>query len=149
MLNDRLRVKIREEIGGTYSPSASSYTHYTFPGYGYFHASCVVDPAVAQKISDAIVAIGEDLATNGVTEDQLTRARQPTLASLRQARRTNAYWITNVVRRPQEKPAVLDNERTRLADLEAITAAELSALAKTYLGAAKVSRVTILPAPKS
>ncbi len=149
VLSDRLRVKIREEIGGTYSPSASSYTHYTFPGYGYFHASCVVDPAVAQKIADAIVAIGEDLANNGVTEDQLTRARQPTLASLRQARRTNAYWIASVLRRAQEKPAVLDHERTRLADLEAITAAELSALAKTYLGAAKASRVTILPAPKS
>ncbi len=148
VFSDRLRVKIREEIGGTYSPSASSYTHYTYPGYGYFHASCVVDPNVADKISEAIVAIGEDLAINGVTEDQLTRARQPMLASLRQARRTNAYWLSNVLRRPQEKPAVLDNERNRLADLEAITAAELSALAKTYLGASKVSRVTVLPAPK-
>lgn len=41
VLSDRLRVKIREEISGTYSPSASSTTSDTFPGYGYIHASCL------------------------------------------------------------------------------------------------------------
>jgi zinc protease len=149
ILSDRLRVKIREEIGGTYSPSASSTTSDTFPGYGYIHASCIVDPAMAAKISDAIVAIGEDLATNGVTEDELKRARQPALTSLRQALRTNSYWLSSVLRRPQEKPAVLENHRDRLTDTEAITPAELAALAKKYLGATRVSRVTILPQSKS
>jgi zinc protease len=148
VLRDRLRIKIREEIGGTYSPSASSFASDTYPGYGYFHATCIVDPAVAQKISDAIVAIGEDLATNGVTEDELTRARQPELASLKQSLRTNAYWLGSVLRRPQEKPAVLDNHRNRIAEIESITTVELSALAKQYLGANRVSRVTVLPAAK-
>jgi len=148
VLNDRLRVKIREEIGGTYSPSATSTTSDTFPGYGYIHATCIVDPAMAAKIADAIVAIGEDLATNGVTEDELKRARQPALTSLRQALRANSYWLSSVLRRAQEKPAVLDNHRDRIADTEAITTGELGALAKQYLGATRVSRVTILPAAK-
>ena len=39
VLNDRLRVKIREELGGTYSPNASSFASDTFPGYGYFTAA--------------------------------------------------------------------------------------------------------------
>ncbi len=97
-------------------------------------------------LSGVIVALGEDLAANGVTEDELTRARQPALTSLRQALRTNASWLNSVLRRPQEKPGVLDHPRARLADTEAITTAELAALAKQDLDAARFSRVTILPA---
>ena len=84
-----------------------------------------------------------------MTEDELKRARQPALTSLRQALRTNSYWLSSVLRRPQEKPAVLDNHRDRIIDTEAITTAELAALAKKYLGATRVSRVTILPQPRS
>ena len=40
VLNDRLRVKVREEIGGTYSPNAGSNASDTFPGYGYIQAGC-------------------------------------------------------------------------------------------------------------
>jgi len=148
VLSDRLRVKIREEVAGTYSPSAGSSASDTFPGYGYIQAGCVVEPAQADKIREMIVAIGDDLATNGVTADELNRARQPVLTAARESVRTNNYWGGNVLARAQEKPEVLDWARTRLPDLEAITAAELSALAKTYLGKDRASRVTILPAAK-
>ncbi|MDB6114272.1 MAG: peptidase domain protein [Lacunisphaera sp.] len=147
VLSDRLRVKIREEIAGTYSPSAGSNASDVFAGYGFLQASCVVDPAMAAKISDLIVAIGDDLAKNGVTEDELTRARQPALTAAKESLRTNNYWGANVLSRAQEKPEVLDWARSRLPDIEAITAAELSALAKSYLGGEHASRVTILPAP--
>jgi zinc protease len=145
VLNDRLRVKVREEIGGTYSPSAGSNASDTFAGYGYIQAGCVVDPVMAAKISDVLVAIGDDLAKNGVTDEELNRARQPALTAAKESLRTNNYWGGSVLARAQEKPEVLDWARTRLPDLEAITAAELSALAKSYLGLARVSRVTILP----
>jgi hypothetical protein len=65
-----------------------------------------------------------------------------------QIARTNGYWLGSVLSRAQEKPEVLDWSRSRYADNEAITAAELSALAKTYLGADHASRVVILPAAK-
>jgi len=148
VLNDRLRVKIREELGGSYSPSAGSNASDTFPGYGYLQAGSVVEPAQAQQISDLIVTLGNDLAQNGVTEEELNRARQPALTAARESVRTNNYWGGTVLGRAQERPEVLEWARTRLPDLEAITAAELSALAKTYLGAARASRVTILPVAK-
>ena len=148
VLNDRLRVKIREEIAGTYSPNAGSNASDTFPGYGYFQAQCVVDPAMAGKIQETIVDLGQDLATNGVTDDELTRARQPLLTSVRESLRSNNYWGGGVLSRAQEKPEVLDWARSRVPDIESITAAELSALAKAYLGRERASRVTILPAAK-
>jgi len=145
VFGDRLRVKIREEMGGSYSPRAISSASDTFPGYGYITTSIDVDPAMATKVGDAALALADDLAKNGVTEEELTRARQPALTSIKESARTNGYWLGNVLSRAQEKPEVLDWARSRQSDVEAITAAELSAYAKSYLGREHASRVTVLP----
>jgi zinc protease len=91
--------------------------------------------------------LADDLAQHGVTEDEFARAKQPALTAVRESFRNNAYWLGYVLARAQEKPEVLDWARTRLADGEAITAADLSALAKTYLGRDRASRVIVRPAP--
>jgi zinc protease len=145
VFSDRLRVKIREEMGGTYSPRAASSSSDTFAGYGYLSTSIDVDPATAVKVREAVVDLADDLARNGVTAEELERARLPARTAARESLRTNAYWLQAVLGRAQEKPEVLDWARSRTADLEAVTAAELSALARAYLGRERVSRVTVLP----
>ncbi len=146
VFNDRLRVKIREEIGASYSPRAGSNPSDVFAGYGYFNASVDVDPATAQKVADLVIGVADDLARNGVTEEELHRARQPVLTAIEESMRTNGYWIGAVLSRAQEKPQVLEWARTRMADMQSITAAELSSLAREYLGRERVSRATVLPA---
>jgi len=145
VLDDRLRLKVRQEIGGSYSPYAGNVASNVFPGYGYFQAVCVVDPSQAEQIVELIVEIGDDLARNGVTADELERARQPVMTSVRESLRSNTYWLRSVLSRAQEKPEVIDWARSRVSDIESITAEELSALAKEYLPAARASRVIILP----
>jgi zinc protease len=143
--SDRLRVKLREDMGGTYSPRAQSMASETYPGYGYLVTSIDVDPAAADKIAEAAIALADDLAVNGVTAEELNRARQPALTAARESSRNNAYWLTNVLSQAQKKPEMLDRARTRITDLEGITTDELSALAKSYLGRDRVSRATVLP----
>ena len=145
VFSDRLRVKIREEMGGTYSPRAGSSSSDTFTGYGYITSSIDVDPATAAKVREAVVDLADDLARNGVTAEELERARLPARTATRESLRTNSYWLQSVLTRAQEKPEVLDWARSRTADIEAITAAELSELARRYLGRDRVSRVTVLP----
>jgi zinc protease len=145
VFSDRLRVKIREDMGGTYSPRAMSSASDTFPGYGYITTMIDVAPEMADKIAEAAIALADDIAKNGVTEEELNRARLPALTAARESTRTNAYWMGSVLARAQEKPEVVGWARTRLPDLEAMTAAELSALAKQYLGRDRASRVTVLP----
>ena len=149
ILADRLRVKVREELGGSYSPNARSFTSDTFPGYGYISASIDVEPAMADKISATVVELANDLAQHGATEDELMRAKQPLLTAIRESVRDNGYWLGAVLSRAQEKPEALDWARSRSADIESITAAEINELAKTYLPEARASRVKILPAAKS
>ncbi|MDQ6626044.1 MAG: insulinase family protein [Verrucomicrobiota bacterium] len=145
VLNDRLRIKVREEIGGTYSPRAASNSSEVFPGYGYIFASIDVDPASAQKMSEVVVDLADELAQKGVSDDELERARAPLLTAIRESMRDNNYWLSAVVSRAQEKPEVLDWARTRLSDIDAMTTDDLSAPAKKYLGKDRVSRATILP----
>jgi len=95
---------VREEIGGTYSPWPVSDASETFPGYGYLVANVDVDPATAEKISDLVISLADDLATNGVTEDELERARQPLLTEMQQSLRTNSYWLNGVLACAQESP---------------------------------------------
>ena len=146
VLSDRLRVQIREKLGDSYSPFATNTASTTYPGYGYILAYVTIDPAKAQLLDDTISAIADDLIKNGVTDDELTRAKLPVLTGLRESERSNAYWLNAVLSDAQEHPQRLDWTRTRYTDTESITAADLTALAKKYLPYARAIRATIIPA---
>ncbi len=148
VLEDRLRLKLREEMGGTYSPSARSVSSDIIPGYGYITSSLDIDPAMGDKIDDAIREISASLQKDGVTADELERAKLPTLTSIRESARTNGYWLNSVLARAQERPEVLDWSRTRESDFAAISAEEINALAKIYFAPERISHALILPAAK-
>jgi zinc protease len=148
VLSDRLRVKVREELGDAYSPGAGSAAGDVYPGFGYIQAAVTIDPPRAREVADIIVRIAGEIAAGGVTADELERAKQPVLTSLRESARTNPYWLNNVLARAQEKPEVLDWCRSRYADNEAISREELTALARAYLTPARASRVIVVPKAK-
>jgi len=145
VLKDRLRVKVREELGEAYSPGVGSAASDVYPGYGYLQSMVTVAPDRAAQVADIILNLAADLAEKGVTEDELERAKKPVLTSLRESARSNQYWLSAVLSRAQERPEVLDWCRSRYADNEAITTAELTALAREYLPATRASRVTVVP----
>ncbi|HEY8995043.1 MAG TPA: insulinase family protein, partial [Lacunisphaera sp.] len=146
VFSDRLRVEIREKLGGTYSPNAGADLSDAYPGYGWLIADATVAPADARMIADAIKKVAATLHDGGVTGEELERARQPVLTALRESARTNGYWLGTVLAAGQEFPERLDWSRTRYSDNESVTAAELTALAKQYYDPAKVSEFIIIPA---
>ena len=149
VVTDRMRLRLREEMGGTYSPSARSVASDTFPGYGYLTSGIDIDPAAADKIAEAVTALSAELHLQGVTEDELTRAKRPALTSIRESARSNAYWLNSVLARAQERPEVLAWARNREADMAGITKAEMDQLARTYLDPSRLSRAVIVPATTS
>jgi len=145
VLSERVRAKARDQLGGAASPSVASSASDTFPGYGYMVAIVQVDPPRAKRIQDLVVSVAGDLASIGVTQDELDRVKNPLLTSVLETERTNRYWMT-VLGKAQEMPEVLDWARTRHADFESITKAEIDALAKAYLSPERASRVIAHPA---
>ncbi|MBE7539916.1 MAG: insulinase family protein [Opitutaceae bacterium] len=149
VLEDRLRLKLREDMGGTYSPSTRSFSSDILPGYGYIASSVDIDPAMADRIAGAIRAISASLQEDGATADELERSKLPTLTSIRESARTNNYWLNSVLSRAQERPEVLDWARSREADYASITVAEINALAQRYFSPERISHALILPAAKA
>jgi zinc protease len=140
VFSDRLRVKIREQLGGAYDPAAASAPSETFRNYGVMVADVIVAPARAREISDAILKIAGDLQRNGVTPDELERAKRPLLTSVREAVSTNPYWLGAVLEDCQEYPQRLDWARTILEDYPAMTKPDMDASAKAYLAPEKAFR---------
>ena len=145
ILSDRLRVKVREEMGDAYSPEAYSAPSDTYIHYGYLLSQITINPAQAQNVIDTVLAIAADLQKNGVTPDELERAKKPVLTSLQESARTNTYWLNSVVAACQEFPQRLEWCRTRYSDFEGIAKAEIDALAAQYLDPARTFRVIVRP----
>lgn len=147
VLSDRLRVRIREQLGGAYDPAAGANLSEDYPGWGFIVAEVTVDPVRAKEIAAAIVATAADLQARGVTPDELERAKKPILTRLREAVRTNPYWLGSVLSLCQEYPQRLDWARTMQTDYQAVTKADLDALARDYLAPGRDFQVIVSPQP--
>ncbi len=145
VMDDRLRVKVREELGDAYSPFAHNLPSDVFEGYGYLFAAVTSKPDQAQMLTGVVREIGEGLAAGTVTEDELERAKKPQINQIEEYRRTNRYWMNSVMQSSQEYPQRLDWARSFVSDYEAIQLDEINALAKEYLGGDKALPVLIQP----
>ncbi|MEZ5301282.1 MAG: insulinase family protein [Verrucomicrobiales bacterium] len=145
VFGDRLRLKVREELGEAYSPMAHNVPTEAFDGFGYLFALITVTPEQADSVAKVVTGIAEDLKTGGVTADELDRALQPMLSMLEQLRRDNGYWLRNVTAASQEQPQRLDWARTIEDDIAAITADDLSKLAAEFLGKDKAVTAIVKP----
>lgn len=146
ILDDRMRIKIREEMGDSYSPMAMHQPSDTFPGYGYMFAYITLKPEQMEKVGKIVEALGAELARDGsISEDEFERARKPQLSQIEQMRRDNGYWLARVLRNCQEQPQRLDWARSMLDDIKSIKKEDLEALAKEYLGGGKATVIGVIP----
>ena len=145
VLNDRMRKLIREELGAAYSQYAYNQSSLVDPGFGVLRSVVVVDPSQAEMVVDKLKDLGGQLATGKVTQDELERAVEPTLTSVRDMVRTNRYWLESVLVQSSRHPQRLEWPTTIQSDIAAIIAEEISALAARYLQPEKAAEVLLLP----
>jgi zinc protease len=145
ILSDRLRVNLREKLGEAYSPYAMNVPSDTFRHYGY--TTCIVElsPDKVEKASALIRTVCDDMAKNGMTQDEFERALKPTLEEVTQLRRNNHYWLYRVLSSSQEYPVRLEWARSMVSDLQSITLEELNALAAEYLKSDRLIDVRVMP----
>lgn len=138
ILNDRLRLKIREELGATYGPQHDVWGSEVWPGYGYLFIEIETLPAMAEKVATLTRRIAQDIATKGITQDEFERVIEPRLANLRQELRHNGYWLYHVLSRMQETPARVEWPITRDSDYRSMQREQIEAVARRYLGDGRV-----------
>lgn len=133
VLSDRLRIRLRDELGTAYSPNASFLVTDGFTKANYFTLYAEVDPSKTQQALQIIQREAAALAASGPEADEFTRAHQPYLHEMADYRQSNAYWGGTVLFDPQHNPARLPAARNRTTDIAAITREDLAKVAKRYL----------------
>lgn len=145
ILDDRLRIKIREELGETYSPASYHVASEAFKGYGYMTAMASLKPEQVKAVKGMFLEIAEDLIKNGISEDEFQRAKEPQIQQIIQTRRDNRYWLSRVLATAALQPYRFDWARTIEDDFRNIQRQEVEALAKTYLKPDRAYTIGIIP----
>lgn len=133
VFGDRLRKTIREKLAASYSPNVSSFSSRAYHSYGYIIAQMLVKPGTEDVVIEEIFKISDRLKSEGITSDELVRARGPLVTSLKENIRTNQYWLYSVLSLSSRYPQQLDWPRTIISDYTSISEPEVNALAVKYL----------------
>lgn len=133
VLEERLRNRLREELGTTYSPSVYSVNSQIYPGYGVIYADVIVDVNSVKTAVQTLDEIEASLVQKPVAEDELQRALAPILTSVKDAYRTNGYWLQSVLSLSSREEAQLQWPLTLITDFNSITHIELHQLAREYI----------------
>ena len=79
-----------------------------------------------------------------MTPDEVRRLAEPVLAQIRDAERTNGYWMS-VLMEAQRDPRTLDDARTVAEYYRGLDPEWLSELARAHLDPAKASVLVVTP----
>lgn len=145
ILSNRMREKIREELGATYSPQAQSQPSDSYPDFGYLFGFSIAKPEDLATINAITLELGKVLGEEGASADELERALNPVLAQLEQVERNNGYWLGTVMARSQEQPYRLQWAIERNDDYRSITLEEVNSLAAKYLIPSNAIEVKLIP----
>jgi zinc protease len=144
VLAERVRVRVREELGAAYSVGAAFVETKGFPHLNHFVVYAEVAPAHVNQAMLLVQRETMSLALKGLEADEFERAKAPFLHEWDDNLRTNAYWGITVLGSAQQEPSHLAAARDRGADIASITSAELSALAPRYLDASNAFKFAVV-----
>jgi zinc protease len=147
VLRDRLVSQVRVAAGMTYSPQAGVQLSYVFPNYGYAWCRVETPPDKIARFYTMVTQITADMAANGVTADELARAKMPVIERVKKAELSNEYWL-QTLSGAQADPRKLDLARTRIAGYETITAEDIKRVMAAYFTDSPAWKLVVLPAPK-
>ena len=144
VLQNRLIEQLRIAQGVTYTPLTGMDASTTFPGFGYIYAAASTPPGQTPLVFDNILAIAADLRSADISDDELERARTPAVATLERAQQTERYWLSGLAH-AQTDPRRLDQIRTALPGLRAVTATDVRRAAEAYLVGPHAWKLVIAP----
>ncbi|MGM0451820.1 MAG: M16 family metallopeptidase [Thermodesulfobacteriota bacterium] len=148
VVSDRMRIKIREQMGAAYSQAAYNKPGRAYPDWGIFNAYAVIDPEDAGAVKQALKEIAADLNKNGATEDEVKRAVQPVLTDIKESLKTNNYWLNTVLKGASRHPVQIEWNRSIQSDYKSITPQDINKMADMYLENAAAATVFIYPEEK-
>jgi zinc protease len=144
VLKSRLTDQIRVAEGATYSPRAGSFASTVSRGYGYVWCSVETPPDKIASFFANVSRITADMRANGVTADELLRAKTPIVERLKKAQVSNDYWLHELAG-SQADPRRLDRLRTVFTRYGGIGADDIKRVTSAYLTNDRAWKFVIVP----
>ncbi|MGZ3249144.1 MAG: M16 family metallopeptidase [Croceibacterium sp.] len=135
---------LREKLGATYSPGVNAAESRTWHGYGTFAIAAPVDAAKVEPARQAMLDTIARLTVQPVDADTLLRARQPLIEAYDNALKTNGGWLS-LADDAQREPDQIGRFVASKAKVQAITPADLQAIAAKYLKPDQRLEIDVLP----
>ena len=144
VLRNRLMDQVRVAEGATYSVQAGAFLSDSLAGYGYAWTKVETSPEKIARFYDNVSRITGDMAQNGVSADELSRAKTPKIESLKKAQLSNEHWL-QTLSGTHADPRRLEMARTRIAGYEDVTAEDIRSAVADYLTDDRAWRLVVLP----
>lgn len=141
----RVLDEIRERQALAYSPTTDASASEVYPGYGSIFVTAQTTPQNLGAYFSAVDAIAASLRDTPITDDELNRARAPTIEALRRSQAGNEYWLGQL-EDVAAHPESIQQTLTHISDLEALTPADIQAAARKYLVPEKAWRAQVTSA---
>jgi len=126
--------------GLSYSVGAGPVSSTGFD-FGYFSATATMPGGKSQLFFDATGKTVTAVKAGEIGADEFERSRTPMLASYRQSRQTNEYWM-GLLNAGWDMEAKFDRARHFEQALESVTAADVAAVARKYLTDARMIKIS-------
>lgn len=142
---DRVRLKLRAEMGETYSPATQflSDDHFS-PAIAYLTCSIEAAPSHRNRVATAARLVAETLAREGAGEEEFERARRPLLRQAETGLHNNAWWL-DALADAQTRLTHAAEKIGAVSALARITRDETNALARAVFVKDRQSQIIVLP----
>ncbi|MBY3180001.1 insulinase family protein, partial [Rhizobium leguminosarum] len=145
IFENRLIDRFRIAEGASYAPQGHLDLSDKVPGYGYAYFSVETEPEKVARFYALVDEIANDLWSHDVSPDELARAREPIVETLKRQQQGNGYWI-KYLHHAQTDSRRLDRIRDDLSGYGKVTAGDIRVFAATYFSPEKFWKFEVLPA---
>lgn len=136
---------LREQLGGTYSPSVDgSGSRAPRPQYT-INFSYGSSPENVDKLAKSVFAIIDSLKARPATQAEIDKVKEQIIRSREVDLKTNAFWLGNIAARDEAGEDLAGLLAPYDAMVKNLTAAQIQAAARKYFDMKNYAKFTLLP----
>ncbi len=147
IMDSKIRELVREKESISYSTDVSSLSSDVIPDFGMFTVQADLTPEDFDQVENLFLRVVEDVRTNLVTEDELTRALNPILNYFKNIERPQE-WM-GILQRAQTAPETVSNFFIFEDEVKKVTAEQILEVANIYLNPENLFKVHVVHDPES
>jgi zinc protease len=145
VLDDRIRVRLRQEMGKTYSPVVGLMAERALaPAMLYLRCRIETAPRQVGVVAEAAKQVVAALVAGGFSDEELERARLPLIRAAEENAVSNKWWLATLSD-AQTKPQFVEGQADQKRILQAVTRAELESLARLLFAPDRLCELRVMP----